>query len=251
MSKLFANTVFVSQISECDKKVMFELFQNYYENNNFEKFCSDLSKKERVIIIRDNQRKIIRGFSTLQKIELNQFGKKIIGLFSGDTVIDSNYWGGTALSVEFFKNVVFEKIKNPTSEVYWFLISKGYKTYLLLANNFKNYYPRYDQPTPVTIKNVIKSFANHIYDEDLYDEQTMILKCAFKFDRLKSNVAPISKEMALLNPKIDFFQKSNPNWNNGDELCCVGKIDLGFATHFLSRTWKKQMKKMKLIPSNA
>lgn len=251
MAKLYANTFVVSKISNEDKVVMYELFQNYYENISFEKFKSDLSKKDKVIIIRDTLRNKIRGFSTLQQMQINQNGKKVIGLFSGDTVIDCNFWGGTALSMEFFKNVILTKLANPSTPVYWFLISKGYKTYLLLANNFKNYYPRFDKKTPLHIRNTIKSFANHMYDKELYDEEAMILKCANKYDRLKSNVAPISKELALTNPKIAFFQKMNPNWQQGNELCCVGSVDAGLAWYFLARTWKKQIKRINLIPSNA
>ena len=33
------------------------------------------------------------------------------------------------------------RIKYPFNELYWLLISKGYKTYLLLANNYYVYYP--------------------------------------------------------------------------------------------------------------
>lgn len=251
MKKLFAKTLEVNELSFDDKNKMFELFQKYYENVSFEKFLKDLESKNRVIVLRDNDYKVIRGFSTLQNIQINQDGRKIFGLFSGDTVIDSNYWGGTALSMEFFKNVILTKLKNPTSEVYWFLISKGYKTYLLLANNFKTYYPHFEEQTPERIKTIIKKFANHMYDEELFDEQNLILKCANKFDRLKNSVAPISRELSLTNPKIAFFEKMNPQWQEGNELCCLGRVDTGFALHYLSRTWKKQIKKMNLIPSNA
>jgi hypothetical protein len=40
-----------------------------------------------------------------------------------------------------FKLIIKLRVKYPFNEFYWLLISKGYKTYLLLANNYYVYYP--------------------------------------------------------------------------------------------------------------
>lgn len=245
MSKLFARTANVAELSQEFKKSMFKLFQTYYENTHEEKFHKDLNAKEKSILLEDKEGSL-RGFSTITEIQIQKKEKTIYGVFSGDTVIDSNFWGGTALTMEFFKNVLRVKIKHPKSEVYWFLISKGFKTYLLLANNFKNYYPRYDKETPDKHKEIIEHFAIDLYG-DQYQKGKLIIKACEKFDRLKDSVAPISKVMSEENPKIAFFEKMNPHWQEGDELCCIGKIDIGLVTQYLSRTLKKILKyKLKL-----
>ena len=63
------------------------------------------------------------------------------------------------------------RLKNPFTPVWWFLISKGYKTYLLLANNFINYYPRYELPTPPLYKDLIGQSALKLYPEN-YDQHS-------------------------------------------------------------------------------
>lgn len=246
MEKLSARTVLINELSSEFKQKMFRLFETYYENVNKEKFYNDLNAKEKSIILEDKDR-ILRGFSTITEIQIQIQNKTFYGVFSGDTVIDCNFWGGTALTMEFFKNVLRVKMKHPTSEVYWFLISKGFKTYLLLANNFKNYYPRFNKETPKKHKEIIEHFAIDLYG-DQYQKNKLIIKASKGYDRLKYSVAPISKVMLESNPKIAFFQKMNPNWAKGDELCCIGRIDFGLVTQYLSRTFKKVLLKKRFKP---
>ncbi len=246
MGKLFARTVNVNELSLKFKNDMFKLFQTYYENTHEDKFYEDLNAKEKSILLEDKEG-ILRGFSTITEVQIHSKVKTIYGVFSGDTVIDNNFWGGTALTMEFFKNVLKIKLKHPKSEVYWFLISKGFKTYLLLANNFKNYYPRYDKDTPIKYNEIIEQFAIDLYREQ-YQKDKFIIKALDSYDRLKHSVAPISKVMLENNPKIAFFEKMNPSWQKGDELCCIGKIDFGLVTQYLFRTLKKLLFRKRFKP---
>ena len=237
MGRLYAKTVSLSHISPSMKDEMFILFSEYYDNIKKEKFLSDLEHKEKVILLRDRD-KILRGFSTIVEITTLVENKTVIGIFTGDTVIHNHFWGGIALTLEFFKNILLTKLKNPSKNVYWFLISKGYKTYLLLANNFKNYYPRHDRPTPAFDKMVIDSFGRKLYGDFYYPSQ-LLIRSHHQFDRLKKTVAPIDPLMLQANPKIEFFQNMNPQWEEGTELCCIGKVDLGLVQKYLTRTFKK------------
>ena len=237
VKKLVARTENISSIDESTTLSMYQLFETYYENTSFEKFVNDFREKDRVIVLRDKKTREIKGFSTLKELEVQVADKTVMGLFSGDTIIDPEYWGQTALTMEFFKNIILFKLRNLFKPVYWFLISKGHKTYLLLAHNFKNYFPRYDLETPSFEKKVMKTFAVNMFDE-LYNEEKNILCCAHKFDRLKNHIAPIDQR-ALTNPHIEFFVKNNPKWAKGDELCCIGRVDMGLAKRYLMRTFKK------------
>ena len=126
--------------------------------------------------------------------------------------------------MEFLKNIMLEKIKHPFSNVWWFLISKGYKTYLLLANNFHEYYPRVGVDTPENKKDILECLAEKIYP-NRFDRNTGLIKFeSEKHEKLKIFVAPITDQMCEKNKKIKFFQDSNPEWEKGDELACIGKV---------------------------
>jgi len=240
MGKLYAHTVKISTLQAFEVDCMYHLFATYYENTQKEKFLKDLLNKDKVILLRDKYEKKIRGFSTIKFMDINIQGKKVYGLFSGDTVIDADYWGQTALTMEFFKVQMFFKFKHPFNGFYWFLISKGFKTYLLLTNNYQNYFPRFDKETPRKHKMIIDGLAHQIFGET-YDSNSGLLKCANLYERLKGEVAPID-DHALKNPNIKYFQDKNPNWIEGEELCCIGRVDYGLVTKYLSRTYKKRLK---------
>jgi hypothetical protein len=238
---LKAETVEIKELRDEDKFELFKLFSQYYEQVSKDKFLYDLNNKDKIILLRCKSNKKIRGFSSLRILEFKQSGKVIIGIFSGDTIIDENFWGATALTFEFFKNVLKVKLKYPFNDVFWLLISKGFKTYLLLANNFQTYYPRFDKETPLKYQTFLNSAWTELYPED-YDKENGILRTAHKYDRLKSHIAKIGAR-ELENPKISFFSQSNPRWAEGDELCCLGRIDMGLVIRYSLRTIYKLLKK--------
>lgn len=117
-------------------KQMYDLYASFYENTALDVFLQDLSKKSGVILVTRKSDEKVVGFSTLTCFDIEVEGRNARGIFSGDTIIEPAYWGNNALAATFHRRVVIERLKKPFTPFYWFLISKGYKTYLLLANNF-------------------------------------------------------------------------------------------------------------------
>lgn len=202
---------------------MFELMRSYYDSVSREKFLSDLSNKNDVILLRDPEGNI-QGFSTLRIVPLNMGGKTLRGIFSGDTVIDRAFWGGRALGKAFLRYLFFQKLRHPFEPLYWLLISKGYKTYLIMANNFSEHYPRYDRPTPRDKKALMDDFYSALFADD-YDPKDGVIRTG-EAERLKAGVAEISEALIKSNPKIAFFQRSNPGWREGVELACIARMTL-------------------------
>ncbi|MDC1174330.1 hypothetical protein OAT67_02970 [Bacteriovoracaceae bacterium] len=245
-SKLHASTIRVEKLDEKIIGRLFYLYQHYYENTSIEVFEKDLKEKTHIILLK-NRKGQEQGFSTLTRRDIEVEGRSYHVLYSGDTIISPDYWGTAALTMEFLKNIISAKVKRPFSPVYWFLISKGYKTYLLLANNFINYYPRYDKQTPKREEKMLKSISDSFFPS-VYNEETGLLT----FDRsshekLKSFVAPITDEMKVKYPKIAFFEKKNPDWMIGDELACIGRVDLSLVIVHPFKILMKKGKKLKSI----
>lgn len=223
--KLKGKTVPVSSLSLEQIKVMYSLFERYYENVNFQQFQKDLSNKTLVILLLTSKKEI-KGFSTLTEFEIQKGRKKHHVLYSGDTIIDKEFRGTAALTMEFLKNILLAKVKRPFTPVWWFLISKGYKTYLLLANNFITYYPRFDKETPSEEKELLGEMATKLFGNHYNSETGLIEFPKGEHERLKSLVAPITENIKNQNPKIAFFEKLNPHWQDGVELACLGEVSL-------------------------
>lgn len=229
---------------------MFKLFSKYYDGVHLEQFRSDLKNKKKVIVIRNKAGQIC-GFSTLTTFKITHNHREKLCIYSGDTIIDKSYWGTSALTIEFLKNIIAEKLKHPFTDVWWFLISKGYKTYLLMANNFHDYYPCYHKETPAAEAYLLKTLSNKVYPGH-YNEKTGLITFEDQsHDKLKDYVAPITEQMCKENPKISFFNFKNPNWEQGDELACIGKVSLALGvTHpirVLIKIIKKKFKRYKNV----
>lgn len=242
--KLTPKTIRITSLKNEQIKEMFKLFEIFYENVSFDRFQNDLKAKSRVIILLDKNVNI-QGFSTLLDFDFPHAGKNYRILFSGDTIIAPDYWGTSALTMEFLKNIIILKTKYPTRPVWWFLISKGYKTYLLLANNFLNYYPRFDKPTPDEYKGLLSELSNKLYP-GRFNERTGVIEFKLnEHEHLREYVAPITNELVAKYPKIKFFQDKNPDWKNGNELACIGEVNPLLGIVHPLKIVKKLFKKKK------
>ena len=155
---LKTSIVRVTALQPADKARMFALMRLYYEAVTEEQFLHDLMQKDAVIILREKDSRCLQGFSTLVRLAVKQDGRTLRGIFSGDTVIEKKYWGQRVLGQAFLRYLLREKLRHPFAPLYWLLISKGYKTYLLMANNFGEHFPRYEMSIPPDKKATVDAF---------------------------------------------------------------------------------------------
>lgn len=223
--------VSADNLSSMQLKRMFQLMSRYYEAVSEDIFIKDLLNKQKVILLfgPDNQ---IEGFSTLTQENLEANGKRFVAIFSGDTVLSEAYWGNGALAMAFGKYLFQTKMRYLFRDVNWFLISKGYKTYLLMTNNFPQHFPRFDLETPKKIQSKMDVFYTKRFGDKYIPEQGLIRLDFSENYHLKTCVAEISEQLRS-NPKISFFEKKNPNWQIGVELACVAKVSLWIPVRYI------------------
>lgn len=208
----------ISNITEAEKKEMFQLMKEFYDNVDEQIFIIDLLDKDYCIILY-NEENIVKGFSTQKEIFVEVDGKQIKGIFSGDTIIHKDYWGRMDLYKEFARKFV----KNGSEEYYWFLISKGYKTYKMLPLFFKEFYPNYKVETPLNEKKIMDAFGLSMYPRD-YNKETGVNEYKSIKDKLKEGVADIT-EKQLKDKDIRFFIEKNPGYIYGNDLVCLAKLN--------------------------
>ena len=237
----------VANLSAADRDEMWELFRRYYDRVARETFERDLDGKQRLIRLFDREGKVA-GFSTIQLIPGEEGGKRTLTLFSGDTVVDRDCWGQKALQAEFSKELVRLKLRNLRTRLYWFLISKGHKTYLLMRNNF-TMFPSRDGPTPPAVQATLDRVARLKFGER-YDASRGIVVFP-DASAVKEEVRDVPSLEAAA-PDVRFFLERNPGWVRGDELCCLAEIRLRelipaalrYALLFpLRRLWRPKKKK--------
>lgn len=236
-NKLVALVINPKLIESGELNRMYHLFSQYYVGHPFDVFKRDLFEKDDVILLRDSQTKEIQGFSTILKVKINKDNKTYYGVYSGDTVVANEYWGSPALGIMFLKYLWLQKIKHPFRPLYWFLISKGYKTYLLMANNFAVHYPRFEEKTNPHHKSLMNSFYSNKFGSNYKNEDNLMTPSG-ETCHLKTDVADIHCHMLGL-PRVKFFQEKNPNWKDGVELCCIAEMSITMPAKY---TIKKMIK---------
>jgi len=210
----------VNALSEAERAEMQRLMADYFENVSPAHFRADLEEKERVILLRDKSGRI-RGFSTMTRFTVPFDGEDVVGIFSGDTIIDRACWG-TPLLPQLWAQLAFRwSDAVPHDRVYWLLLSAGYKTYRFLPVFFETFYPRHDVATPPDQQRLLDTLASARYPET-YDSANGVVRLDHPTP-LRSGVAPPT-ERRRQNPHVAFFLETNPGYPEGDELVCLTQV---------------------------
>jgi hypothetical protein len=220
--KLSGRLVAAAHLSAGQRDAMFALMDRHYLNVQRPIFDADLDEKQWVIQVCDSADGRLRGFSTQRLLDVEVQGRPVTALFSGDTIIDREHWGDQALVHIWGRLALSLMDANPHTELYWFLISKGYKTYRFLPVFFREFYPRHDVATPSWVLSVIGVLARSRYPAE-YDATAGVIRATARQYRLREGIADITSER-LIDPHVRFFQTRNPGHVRGDELCCVAPL---------------------------
>jgi hypothetical protein len=231
----------VRSLSVFDIMRMHAIFESNYANSPLDTFMRDLSRKDGVFVVRKKSTDEIVGFSTLGIHEFAHEGRTVRGLFSGDTIIEKAYWGSRTLQTAFALKLFTEALKRPFSRQYWLLISKGYKTYLLLSKNFPEHYPKRGHDNP-RLKALVVAYCEALFPGKL-DHASMTLDFGDHANCLKPDVAGIDDALKAREPDVAFFEQRNPHWQRGNELPCIARADLAmFAWAIWPFLWKAVFK---------
>jgi len=219
--KLIGKLMEVSELSIRHKTRMLNLLKLYFDNVKEDLFFKDLSGKKWVIIFEDIINGEVQGFSTQTLMEVKIDGIPVKALFSGDTIIDKNYWGSRELPRVWGKLVIALTHQFKEIKFYWFYISKGYMTYLLMPRYFYNFYPKYDSEITEFEKKVLDTLAFKKFGS-AYEPKTGIVRIQFNY-YLKNGVGQITEDL-LKDSNIKYFKNKNPNYIKGEELACLVEL---------------------------
>lgn len=228
--KLYARYRNIRRISVLEIRQMYRVFQAYYSHTDIDTFLADLSQKNGVILIRTRGDNRVVGFSTIVSMPMTVGRLKGHGVFSGDTIIEKAYWGTRSLQLAFYRYIIREKIRKPFRPLFWLLISKGYKTYLLLANNFERYYPHPDNHYP-ELDHIVRHYCAELFPGS-FDQERGVLDFGDMSQCLKEGVAGVTEDLRDAHPKVRFFEQCNPTWHKGTELPCVGVVNSRALVNF-------------------
>ena len=221
---------------------MFFLMSEHYDCVTRELFLNDLSNKQWIGLLKDNQSQI-QGFTTfvINPKKCNAPSYNIV--FSGDTIIARDYWGTSKLVRGTAYTFGQMLAMNPQKKLYWYLMSKGHRTYMYLPLFFHRFYPSYDPERHADLSDIADQCSKILYSDAWYAARGIV---AFKgkHGQLKPELAQGAWQKKL-HPHVQFFLEKNPGFDQGDELICITELHpnnaLGIVREYMLQGMKEPL----------
>jgi len=220
--RLLGSILPLEQVTEPERDSMYSLMVRSYANVRRATFDADLNAKRWVIQLRDPRSGELVGFSTQTLLRVTANGQIVTALYSGDTVVDRQHWGDPALA-HVWGNFALRLIeeRRPGS-LYWFLTSKGFRTYRFLPLFFREFYPRHDISTPECQAAILTALGKEVGGAR-YDENAQVIRADANKDYLLPGAADPG-DRAIHDSHVRYFIMRNPGYACGDELCCLAPL---------------------------
>ena len=231
---LRACVVPVATVTPEQRARLWLLFAETYADVDEAVFQADFASKDDVILLDDGE---LQGFSTLRELQVEVDGRVHIGMFSGDTVVARRYWGDRTLGRAFLAHLFWRRLRALHRPYWWILISKGYKTYLIMANNFPAHWPRRELATPPAVVPVMEAFGGALFGANYYADSG-IVRWDVPHGRLRPGIADVTADLVQNVPRVGFFEERNPGWPKGEELFCLARMDLSVPFAYAAKFWR-------------
>lgn len=218
--KLEGKIVAVGDIPDRDRSSMFSLLCENFEGYEWDNFIADLEQKDVAILLKSTNQDI-RGFSTVQLLTTQIDSRPVKAVYSGDTIIDREYWSRNELFQVWIPYVLEKKAQEPEIPLYWFLLCSGCRTYKYLPTFFKSFFPCAGEEDGMMSK-VADTLATEKFGSD-YHPDTGLVIFSHSQERLREGLAEVEPNQ-MSNPHVKYFLEKNPEYHQGHELVCLTEL---------------------------
>jgi hypothetical protein len=208
-----------AELTSDDLSAMHNLLGAHFAGVTAAQFHDDIAEKNWAILIeRAGQ---LLGFTTILAYERFIDSEPVSVIYSGDTIVSPEGWNSSALPRAWIESAARLRRHYPRGRYLWLLITSGFRTYRFLPVFWREFYPRYDAPTPPRWQQALDQLAAGRFGAR-YDRATGIVRLNDP-QRLRDNLAGIPANRTN-DPHVAFFASRNPGHAQGDELVCVTEL---------------------------
>ena len=213
------------------RDAMFALLASHFVGVDRTTFDRDLDEKSCAILLEDDAG-VLRGFSTMLVYESVVGGTAVSVIYSGDTIVERFWWGSPVLARTWIATALNAAPADEAREVYWLLLTSGFRTYRFLSVFFRDFYPRFDMATPARDGELIDVLARERFGGQ-YDAEAGVVRFV-RPQILAPDLITLPRHRItrkntehepMPDPHIAFFLDRNPGFVRGDELVCLTRID--------------------------
>jgi hypothetical protein len=199
---------------------MLQLMTTHFNGIEGPTFFRDLQEKNWVILLED-EAGTLRGFSTLLLYNTMTAGRPLSVVYSGDTIVEPSAWGTSALARTWIRSVMALR-EHAATELYWLLLTSGYRTYRFLPVFWRSFYPSVDRPSDGQDRLLVNQLAAERFG-DSFDPADGVVR--FPRPQMLTDGLLAISDAKRLDPHVALFLARNPGYVRGDELVCLTEID--------------------------
>lgn len=215
---LSGRTIPVRALERSITDAMFALLSSHFAGAHHAVFDADLAAKNAVILLEDPEG-VLRGFSTLLVYETTAPGYPVTVVYSGDTIVERAWWRHATLAKTWIQSVR-RLAPEGGGDLYWLLLTSGYRTYRFLPVFFRSFHPRYDAEED-GVRAMLDAIAREQFGPR-YDPSSGLVRFAQPYV-LADDLLDVPHGKST-DPHVQCFLERNPGFVVGDELACLTRI---------------------------
>jgi hypothetical protein len=208
-----------AKLLPAQKAEMFELLAQHFDGVTAEQFGRDLAEKSLALLL-EREDKLV-GFSTLLAYTTLFEGSTVNVIYSGDTIVTPDAWGTTALPRAWVAGVDALRASMPPGRCFWLLLTSGFRTYRFLPVFWREFFPRFDVPTPPDLRRLLEQLGRERFCAQFLPTPGIVRFASPQKLRESLKEVPAGREH---DPHVSFFLSRNPGCVNGDELVCLTEL---------------------------
>ena len=217
---LTARIVDTSALAERDVEAMYSLLGRHFLGVDPHTFRRDLSEKNWVVLLEDNSGRL-RGFSTFLIYATTACGWPMTVVYSGDTIVEPAAWGSPVLPRAWIRAIYDIARDYPAGDLYWLLLTSGFRTYRFVSVFCRRFFPRCDARTPPEFQRILDALSVERFGS-AYDADSGLVR----FSRpqvLRARLRGVPDGRSA-DPHVQFFLERNPGHVQGDELVSLASL---------------------------
>jgi hypothetical protein len=208
-----------ADLTNAQRNEMFRLLEQHFDGVSPQQFARDLAEKKLVLRLQRDGRLV--GFSTLLAYATRLEGETVNVIYSGDTIVAPEAWGTTALPRAWVAGVEVLRATLPPGKCFWLLLTSGFRTYRFLPVFWREFFPRFDRPTPPEMARLLRHVGRERFGSQFHGS-TGIVRFGHP-QRLRAGLEEVPTSRTQ-DPHVAFFLSLNPGHANGDELACLTEL---------------------------
>ena len=161
------------------------------------------------------------GLAGLHAYPVRCQGRTRTVIFTSSVVTHERFRGRNLVLRTGLQVLLREKLRRPWATAYWFFDTFSYKSYLVLARNLREFWPRRGCTPPPDMLAFIDELASHRYGAGWNRETGVVRRSGYK--RLLPETAPVEGTISS-DPDVSFFEAANPGHREGDMLVCLAPL---------------------------